>query len=143
MSYNITCSFFNLLFNWKKTALPCCAGFCYITTQISCNSRSSEHQAWHPVLYSNSSTSIYFEHDSVYISTLLFPFVPLSPFNCVHKCVLYVCTSISSLQTGSSIHIYALMSLVFKNYCLIGKNSTSGTPPLPTNQNQHHQLRDK
>ena len=40
MSYNITLK--KLLFNWKKTALPCCAGFCYVTTQLSCNPRSSQ-----------------------------------------------------------------------------------------------------
>ena len=29
--------FFNLFFNWRKIALPCCDGFCHTTMQISHN----------------------------------------------------------------------------------------------------------
>ena len=89
--------FFKLFFNWRKTALQCCIGFCHTTTQISHNyayitsvlslppflsphpSRSSQRQAELPVLSSTFSPAIYFTHGSIYMSMRLSLLVPLFP----------------------------------------------------------------
>ena len=42
-------------------------------------------------------------YGNVYVSMLLFQFVPLSFPHCVHKSVIYVCISIATLQIGSSV----------------------------------------
>ena len=42
-----------------------------------------------PVLYSNFSPAVYFTHGSVYISMLLFPFIPLLHIYSIFKC-LYI-----------------------------------------------------
>ena len=70
-------------------------------------------------LYSRFLSVIHFIHISVYISIPIAQFIPppsppppLSPLG-VHTFVLYICVSISALQTGSSVpfsrfHIYVL-----------------------------------
>ena len=63
-------------------------------------------QAGLPVLYINFPLTIYFAHDSVYISTLLSQFVPPSPR--VHKPILYICIFIPSLQMGSSVPFFQI-----------------------------------
>ena len=63
-----------------------------------------------PVLYSRFLLVIYFIHISVYMSTQSPnsshpPRRPLSPLG-VHMFVLYICVSISALQTGSSVPFF-------------------------------------
>ena len=60
-----------------------------------------------PVLYSRFSLVIYFIHISIYLLIPIFHFIPplLSPLG-VHTFVLYICVSISALQTGSSVPFF-------------------------------------
>ena len=67
-------------------------------------------EAAFPVLYSRFSLVIYFihiSHISVYMSIPISQFIPppLSPLG-VHMFVLYICVSISALQTGSSVPFF-------------------------------------
>ena len=64
------------------------------------------------LLYSRFSLFIYFIHISVYMSIPISQFIPprppplpLSPCG-VHMFVLYICVSISALQTGSSVPFF-------------------------------------
>ena len=60
-----------------------------------------------PVLYSMFSLGICFIHISIYMSIPISQFIPL-PLSLlgVHMFVLYVCVSISALQTGSSVPFF-------------------------------------
>ena len=63
-------------------------------------------------LYSRFLLVIYFIHISVYMSILISQFIPpppppLSPLG-VHMFVLYICVSISALQTGSSVPFFEI-----------------------------------
>ena len=59
------------------------------------------------MLYSGFSLVIYFIHISVYMSIPISQFIPppLTPIS-VHMFVLYICVSISTLQTGSSVPFF-------------------------------------
>jgi len=84
----------SLFFNWKKIALQC-VGFCHTTTRISRNSTYitsllssppfppchplviTERQAGLPISFT---LAICFTHDSLFMSMLLSPSVPLFPY---------------------------------------------------------------
>ena len=73
-------------------------------------------------LYSSFLLVIHFIHISVYMSIPISQFIPppLSPLG-VHTFVLYICVSISALQTGSSAHSFFIWILnlfwpIRKNY---------------------------
>ena len=60
--------------------------------------------------------SHYFTHDSVYMSILIFQFIPPSPSPFVYVSILYVCLSVLALEISLSVpfffsrfHIYALI----------------------------------
>ena len=61
-------------------------------------------RAWYqvelPVLYSSFPLAIYFTYGNANVSALLFQFVPPFPC-CIHKCVFYVCVSISAMFPSS------------------------------------------
>ena len=63
------------------------------------------------MIYSSFPLAISFTHGSVNMSKLLSIHRTLSFPNCVHKSILYVCVSISVLQTGS---------LAFFKKCTVG-----------------------
>ena len=68
----------------------------------------TEHQAGLPVLYSSFPLASCFTHDTVYVNatfsvhpTLFSPSLSI-PY-CVHKSILQICTSLPSMQIGSSV----------------------------------------
>ena len=113
------------IFNWKIIALQYCVSFCHTSTWIShsihmspplwtslppptsshASRLSQSTRSELPVSYSKFPLAIYFTYSNVYVSMLLFQFVPPSPSPnpCVHKSVLCVFISIASLQIGSSL----------------------------------------
>ena len=66
-----------------------------------------EHQTGFPVLHSNFSPVTYVTHNSVYMLTLLPPFIPLCTHG-VHKSIFYICVSIqfSSVQLPSRVWFF-------------------------------------
>ena len=106
-----------LFFNWRKMALPCCAGFCHTTMQISHNYRYMaslpspyatplDHQNARlgSLCYVASSHQLSILHMVVYICLCYFLHLShsLLPLLC-RKSILYIRVSIPSLQIGSSI----------------------------------------
>ena len=73
-------------------------------------------------LYSRFLLVIYFIHISVYMSIPVSQFIPplaptlLSPLG-VHTFVLYICVSISALQTGSSIPFFEIAHVLIYDIC--------------------------
>ena len=82
-------SFIKFIFNWRKIALQCCIGFCHTITQIILlihifppsphSSRSSQSTRLRFLCYIATSHQLSILHNSIYISTLLSPFVLPSP----------------------------------------------------------------
>ena len=135
-------SFKNIFsFNWKRIALQYCVGFCHISTWISHRhtyapslsnllltshptpphpSRSSQSTGFElPESHSKLPLAIYFTYGNIYVSMLLFQFVPSSPSpNCFHKSVLHVCISKPFCKQDhqyhlSRFHIYVLIYICF------------------------------
>ena len=83
-------------------------------------SRSSQSTGFElPESHSKLPLAIYFKYGNIYVSMLLFQFVPSSPSpNCFHKSVLYVCISKLFCKQDhqyhlSRFHIYVLIYICF------------------------------
>ena len=148
----------SIFFNWRKTALQRCDGFCctrmhirhshiYIPSLLSLPllsssypSRPSQRTRLGSLCYVAASHQLSILHMVVYIYiNATFSICPTLSFpHCVHKFPLCICVSNPSLQIGSSISFYRFyqFSSVAESCPTLCDPMNRSTPGLPV----HHQL---
>ena len=115
LSYQASESFFSSIsFYWSLVALHCCVSFyesTYIPSFLDFLPIQVTTEHWvSSLLYRGFSLVVYFIRsiNSVYVSTPVSQFIPLSPFFPLGICmfILYICVSTSALQKSSSVAFF-------------------------------------